>query len=151
MAFAKSEHKVFAVTYDEHGNLEYIKTDGDDVLLELGERVTTRASHVEPVAFWLRLVFHILRSVVSDKSVAAAWTRVWPCDWRVNTAPVGGPILTWGDVYSAEQKQQMTRIYTTRPEYIEFAQRMRQTATWRNRQDAIDAEIKFLNEWFLSR
>lgn len=91
--FAKSEHKVFAVTYDEHGNLEYIKTDAADCLLELGTVVTRRASHVEPQAFWTRVWFHIVRQFVSDKSAIAAWTREWTCEWRVNTAPVGGPIL----------------------------------------------------------
>jgi hypothetical protein len=134
MAQQKEFAKIFAVTYDEHGNLEYIKTEGDDALLELGEVVTRRASHVEPVNIILRVLFHILRTVVSDKSAAAAWTRVWPCLWRVNTAPVGGPVL---------------RLKHLPPDDAFFVN-SEDIAVWRNRQDAIDAEIKFLNEWFLT-
>ena len=55
--------------------------------------VVRRASHVEPVSFVLRLIFHAVRSLVSDDSRVAAWSRLWPCLWRVDMAPVGGGIL----------------------------------------------------------
>jgi hypothetical protein len=55
--------------------------------------VVRRASHVEPVSLVLRLIFHAVRSLVADDSRIASWTRLWPCAWRVNMAPVGGSIL----------------------------------------------------------
>lgn len=149
--FQKTPRKVLTVIVDEHGNLEYLKTDGCDVLLELGEAVTRRASHVEPATFWTRVAFHTIRRVVSDQSRVAAWTRTWSCEWRIDTSPVGGPVLTWNDVYTPQQKRQMARVYTTQVEYTVLCQRLGKTATWADRQDAIDAEVKFLNEWFLTR
>jgi hypothetical protein len=132
--FPKSPQKVVTVVIDEHGNLEYLKTDSCDVLLELGEVITRRASHVEPATFWTRVWFHIIRTLVSDKSRVAAWTRNWKCLWRVNTAPVGGPILRHIHV-DPNSKQWAWDVI----------------AVWENRQDAIDAEITFLNKWFLTR
>jgi hypothetical protein len=131
-AFAKQEQKVLTVTITEDGDLLYLKTSEHDIFAEMGEVVTKRASHVEPATFWLRVAFHILRTVVSDKSRIAEWTRGWSCPWRVNTAPVGGPILEWHHVYS-------------------FRPGDHRIATWRDRQAAIDAEIKFLNQFFLER
>jgi hypothetical protein len=55
--------------------------------------VIRRASFVEPVNVYLRLTFHAIRKLVIDDSQIAAWTRLWNCEWRVNMAPVGGPIL----------------------------------------------------------
>lgn len=150
-AFQPEERKVLTVTINEDGTLEYLKTDLCDVLLELGEVVTRRASHVEPASFLPRVWFHVVRRFVTDKSAIAAWTRNWKCEWRVNTAPVGGPILTWNDVYSPKQKREMIRVIETVGELVAHNKSIARTATWRNRQDAIDAEIKFLNEWFLSR
>ena len=133
-AFPKTEQKVLTVTIDEDGNLVYLKTSEHDIFAEMGEVVTKRASHVEPDTFWLRVAFHILRAVVSDKSRIAEWTRCWTCMWRVNTAPVGGPILRWKHTDNWRAK--------VWPEGI---------AAWQNRQEAIDAEIKFLNQFFLER
>ena len=116
--FPKTPQKVLTVTINEDGTLEYLKTDSCDILLELGEVVTRRASHVEPADFWTRLWFHVVRRFVTDKSAVAAWTRGWSCMWRIDTSPVGGPILP---------------------------------GRYKNRQEAIDAEIAFLNDWFLSR
>jgi hypothetical protein len=134
-AFAKQEQKVLTVTIDEDGDLIYLKTSEHDIFAEMGEVVTRRASHVEPDTFWLRVAFHILRTVVSDKSRIAEWTRGWSCPWRVNTAPVGGPVLTWADVAPSPCAPWMDK----------------QTFTTHNRQEAIDAEIKFLNQFFLER
>jgi len=116
--FAKTPHNIVTVTIDEDGDMHFLKTDSADIFLELGETITRRASHVEPATFLLRIAFHCIRAMVPDTSTVAAWTRRWSCLWRVNTAPVGGPILD---------------------------------GRWYNRQEAIDAEVQFLNEFFLER
>ncbi len=138
-AFAKQEQKVLTVTIDEDGDLIYLKTSEHDIFAEMGEVITQRASHVEPDTFWLRVAFRFLR-LFGDKTRVAEWTRGWDCLWRVNTAPVGGPILTWGDVWEAKGDCQdwmrLMPMYTAK-------------ALWSNRQSAIDAEIIFLNSWFL--
>jgi hypothetical protein len=135
-AFPKTERKILTVTIDENGDMLYLKTDSCDVLLELGETVTKRASHVEPVSVPLRYAFRLLR-MFGDKTRVAEWTRHWQCEWLVDTRPVGGPVLTYADV---------------EPRYKNLSAPIgKRIATWRNRQDAIDAEIIFLNEWFLTR
>jgi hypothetical protein len=48
----------------------------------LGPSVTRRYSSVEPDNAVLRLVFHVVRWLVSDTSALAEWTRHWPCLWR---------------------------------------------------------------------
>ena len=57
------------------------------------DAVIRRGSHVEPDNFLLRIVFRILRSVLSDKGRMSDFTRNWPCDWRVDTRPTAGVIL----------------------------------------------------------
>ena len=135
-AFPKTAHKILTVTIDEEGNLIYLKTDAADVLLELGETVTKRASHVEPGPKYERWLFHTLRFLFGDKGRVSDWTRTWQTLWRVNTAPVGGPILTWKHVRPIAEGVPGLRD---------------RTYYWSDRQAAIDAEIKFLNEWFLTR
>lgn len=122
--FPKSQQKVLTVTIDEAGDLLYLKSDSCDVLLECGEVVQRRASHVEPAAFFLRVAFHILRKVFGEHGRVAEWTRGWKVLWRVNTAPVGGPILRW--------ENGVVKV-------------------WMDRKAAIDAEILFLNDFFLER
>jgi len=78
--------------------------------------VVRRASHVVPVNAYLRLAFQAIRKLVADDSRVAAWSRLWPCMWRVDMSPVGGGILP-----------------------VQFS----------NRLAAIDAEVKFLNDWFI--
>ncbi len=135
MAFAKEDPRILTVTIDENGDMIYLKTPLSDVLLELGTVVTKRASHVEPATFWLRQWFHIVRACVRDNSRVAQWTRGWKCLWRINTKPVGGPILTHGHVTGFQCKEWVWDIIALYP----------------NRQDAIDAEIIFLNKFFLTR
>lgn len=86
--------RTITLTIDENGDQVFLKSDGAEMFRSLGITVTRRASHVEPDAWALRLLFHAIRKAVSDTSKAAAWTRTWPCMWRVNTAPLNGPILT---------------------------------------------------------
>jgi hypothetical protein len=132
--FPKTAQKVMTVTIDENGDLLMLKSDSADVFLEGAEVVTKRASHVEPTGFWTRIAFHILRSCVKDDSAVAAWTRTWRCTWRVNTAPVGGPILKW-----KHTSNWRSHVF---PEH---------QAAWQDRQEAIDNEVEFLNTYFLER
>ena len=72
------------------GRMTYLLTEAAP---RLEGAVVRRASHVEPVNAYLRLVFRAIRKLVSDDSRIAAWTRLWPCLWRVDIIPVGGGIL----------------------------------------------------------
>lgn len=77
----------------------YFRPDGSIESLgecQLGERTARRrASHIEPCRPALRLAFRILRACCSDNSRIADWTRTWPCHWRVNMRPVGGPVFPY--------------------------------------------------------
>jgi hypothetical protein len=75
-----------------------------------------RASHVEPVNPYLRRVFHFLRSHFNEYGWVAAFTRLWPCEWRINLGPIGQGILY---------------------------------QTYRNRSEAIDAEVEWLNVHYI--
>lgn len=107
--------KTVTVTIDENGDMLFLKNETSVIFLDLGEVKTRRASHVEPDNSTLRVVFHVLRFVFGETGIVSDFTRRWRCLWRVNTAPVGGPILT---------------------------------GRWRDRQEAIVAEIEFLNRFF---
>ena len=134
-AFKPLPYKVICVTIDEEGNNTFLKTDSADCFLEQGETITRRASHVEPVRLSLRLAFSLLRTLFPDTGAVAAWTRTWGCEWRINTKPVGGPVLTWAHVAPSKCAAWMDDlVFTTH-----------------SRQEAIDAEIVFLNDWFLRR
>ncbi len=100
---------------DENGDCKMVLTKAAK-MLNLTDSPSSRASHVEPVNITLRLLFHAIRANVADDSRLAAWTRLWPCGWRINTTPVGGPILD---------------------------------GVWYDRLAAIDAEVEFLNQWFV--
>lgn len=126
--FYKVEPKIITVTFEANGDATYLATEASDIFLELGETVTRRASHVEPATPGARILFHFLR-LFGNKTRIAEWTRGWKVLWRVNTSPVGGPILKRKDAG-------MLGL----PEL---------TAVWGDRQQAIDAEIKFLNKFFL--
>jgi len=114
--FPKTERRVVTVTIDESGDLVYLNTPENDIFMELGERITARASHVVPAAFWSRLAFKAIRYFVHDDSASASWCRTWRGPWMVDTTPTAGVVLE---------------------------------GRWMIRQDAIDAEIAFLNRWFL--
>jgi hypothetical protein len=132
--YPKTAQRIVTVTIEDDGRMTYLATDAADIFLECGETITRRASHVEPATFWARQAFHILRRFVTDKSGIASWTRTWACGWRVNTSPVGGGILTWGDVLPE------VPLCMAGDTYVEY-----------DRQRAIDSEIKFLNVWFAER
>jgi hypothetical protein len=121
------------ITIESSGDLTFLDMEAAQAFKELGTARTRRASHVEPYAFWPRLAFRVIRMVVSDDSPAASRTRFWGVDWRVNTRPVGGPILRWRHVCKS------TVPY---PDVIyRFAKR----------EDAIAAEIEFLDKYFLEK
>jgi hypothetical protein len=111
-----SKKKEITISINEDGSIIFLAKEGTEVLLEMGESITRRASHVEPENSFLRVIFHFLRKKLGDKGIMASFTRLWPCLWRVNLFPVGGPIL---------EKR------------------------WRNRKEAIEAEVNWLNENFL--
>jgi len=125
---------------DESGDMKFLVPEfmHESPLLE-GANIS-RASHVEPDNFVLRIIFHGLRQVLGDKGRMSEFKRNWPILWRVNTKPVGGPILTWEHIYGFP-KSCLSWWY--------IFDGHKQIATWRNRKDAIDAEIKFLNSWFI--
>lgn len=101
---------------DEAGDMLFLVTECMLGSALVAEAHVQRASHVEPDNRVLRLLFHLLRQWLGDKGRMSDFTRKWPILWRVNTTPVGGPILP-------------TR--------------------YQNRQAAIEAEINFLNRWFI--
>jgi hypothetical protein len=80
---------------DERGDCVIVLTQAAKTLFLSSTTAaeSRRASHVEPVSFVLRLVFRAVRSLVSDDSRIAAWSRLWPCLWQVDMRPVGGGIL----------------------------------------------------------
>lgn len=80
------------LTIDEQGDMLCIVNDGTRAFI--GEdAVIRRASHVEPDNAALRVAFHALRHAFGDKGWMAGFTRLWPCLWRINTAPIGGGIF----------------------------------------------------------
>lgn len=97
------------------GTLRFVVSKELEGLLT-AEATVTRASHVEPVRPVLRTVFHFLRSRFNEYGWVAAFTRLWPCEWRINLGPIGRGILH---------------------------------QTYQNRQEAIDAEIKYLNAHYI--
>ena len=124
------------ITIDQStGDMLFLETSGAQAFKALGRLRTRRASHVEPYEFWPRVAFTAIRMLVSDSSRVAEWTRRWRCNWRVNTKPVGGHILRWNDLHG----EYLTKMWAVRCE----------VALFENRQNAIDAEIEFLNEFFL--
>lgn len=83
----------FVVAINDDGGLQFIQNEKLNFLNELGTEHTERASHVEPDGFLLRWAFHIFRKIFGERGCMAAWTRCWPCLWRVNMKPSNGPIL----------------------------------------------------------
>lgn len=73
------------------GTVQHLDHAGIDI--PLGPASYRRASHVEPCNRILRWAFHLLRDNFGEKGRVAAFTRKWPCRWRVDLRPSGGPIL----------------------------------------------------------
>lgn len=80
----------------DSGEVVYLNDAATDAALSdvCGEQTTARASHVEPTAPAARFAFHLIRRLFGETGRVADLTRsrlFGP--WRVNLAPVGGPIL----------------------------------------------------------
>ena len=86
------EHIIFSVD-DSNGNTKFLVNDLSRSFLD-DFSVIQRASHVEPVNGILRIVFYALRAMFGEYGSMARFTRLWPCQWRVNLSPVEGPILS---------------------------------------------------------
>ena len=84
--------KTLHVSMDASGTLTFL-VDADTQALLNESSVIQRASHVEPVSRPLRAVFHALRHLFGEKGHMATFTRLWPCLWRINLAPIDGPVL----------------------------------------------------------
>lgn len=85
-----SEQSSVTFIIEENGDCTYLMTEAAPLI---EGAVTARASHVEPSNLLLRLLFHALRQWLGDKGRMSDFTRAWPCLWRINMQPVGGPIL----------------------------------------------------------
>lgn len=87
---------------EDTGNYMFLVNESTQHLINQ-DSVVRRASHVEPWHPVIRLLFRAIRFVSRDESRAAAWTRIWPCKWRVNLSPVGGPVVPveWANRASA--------------------------------------------------
>lgn len=80
------------ITITEDGTVRFLVNELTAPLVAEGA-VIRRASHVEPDGYIARVVFHFLRRMFGEKGAVAEFTRHWPVEWRVNLAPIGGPIL----------------------------------------------------------
>jgi len=87
------------ITIRPDGSIEYIQDDRLKRFESEATATVTRVSRIEPVSLPLRVAFLFLRSVVSDKSCIADWTRQWSCCWRVRI--FGGP--TFGSFSSRQE------------------------------------------------
>lgn len=103
------------VSIDDDGNVTFLVSEMSRFLVDDSSSIK-RASHVEPVNGFLRILFYMLRAMFGDYGITANLTRRMPCLWRVNLAPVNGPVLS---------------------------------DTYRDRQQAISAEIVWLETNFL--
>lgn len=107
----KDKKNSHVVWIGPNGNIHFIDNPRFSTLKNEGRFAKRRASHVEPANRVLRWLFHVLRRWFGEDGAVAAFTRGWPCAWRVNLTPSGGEILD---------------------------------GVYRNRQDAIDAEVQWL-------
>lgn len=94
------------VSISDDGVMRFLVSDATRHLLTDASKVR-RASHVEPCAYVLRLLFHGLRKVCGEYGRVAEFTRTWGCAWRINLAPINGPILpeTYRDRSQAIQRE----------------------------------------------
>jgi hypothetical protein len=77
---------------DSNGDTRFLVNELSNGFLNCDSTVR-RASHVEPVNPFLRVLFTLLRYQFGDTGKVAAFTRNWDCAWRVNLTPVHGPIV----------------------------------------------------------
>jgi hypothetical protein len=95
--------EAYQVTIEADGSIRYVNKP--ELAEAFGAEATLeRASHVEPVNPALRVAFRALRSHASDRGLLAAFTRAWPCRWRVTiiNGPTFGPFAKRTDAIDAE-------------------------------------------------
>lgn len=80
----KDSGKPTFVSISVHGK---VKTFNGDFDIKGQNVKVERISHILPEHPILRFAFKLIRSVVSDESVAATWTRKWKCTWYVHIIP----------------------------------------------------------------
>ena len=85
-----SQQDTVTFIIDEQGECVYLMTEAAPDIMGA---IVRRGSYIEPVNALLRVLFHLLRSVVGDKGRMSDFTRAWPCQWRINMKPVDGGIL----------------------------------------------------------
>lgn len=90
------------ISITDNGDVRFLVAEETKPFLD-GSAVVRRASHVEPKAYLLRITFHALRAMFGEHGRIADFTRAWLCLWRVNLAPIGGPVLPglWRDRQAA--------------------------------------------------
>ena len=123
------EEKTTVLEVDEYGSVYFVK---DVQLIPEGVKIeSVRVSHVEPLRLMPRVLFHIIRSVCSDDSKLARWTREWKVPWRINLTRVNGPIIqpytNRPDAIKAEitwlWTQSLTSVWVYRKENTKCRQR----------------------------
>lgn len=77
------------ITVSPDGSVEWLGVEELEALTCLGPATRRRVSHIEPCDPILRVLFRLVRRVVSDGGRVAAWTRAWRCRWRIDI--IGGP------------------------------------------------------------
>jgi hypothetical protein len=83
----------FTVSIDDTtGEYQFLLSNLSACLLDETSNVR-RASHVEPVNRLARLCFYLARRTFGDTGRVANLTRRYPGLWRVNLAPIDGPVL----------------------------------------------------------
>ncbi len=75
------------------GEVHFVRDGPLQALTRQGPVQLRRASHIQPVCPPLRWLFRSLRRLAGDDGRLAAWTRRWPCRWRVDLRPSDGPVL----------------------------------------------------------
>ena len=92
-----------------------VKGISSPVTQALGLRDKKRVSHIEPVNKTLRWLFYLIRDRFSDESIAAKFTRKWPCLWqaRIFNGPTMGPFASRQSAIMAEVAWITTKMERT--------------------------------------
>ena len=92
-----------------------VKGISSPVTQALGLRHKKRVSHIEPVNKTLRWLFYLIRNRFSDESMAAKFTRKWPCLWqaRIFNGPTMGPFASRRSAIMAEVAWITTKMERT--------------------------------------
>jgi hypothetical protein len=78
---------------DDHAEAYELAAALKSLGLEVTRTDIKRATLVDPDHPALRFLFYFCRELFGDAGWIAEFTRSWPCLWRVDTSPSGGPVL----------------------------------------------------------